>query len=185
MKTALIIIDMQNDYFKGGKMELIGTEEAAENCFKILELFRRKQLPIFHVQHLAIQPDPTFFIPQTEGAEIHQSLTPQPNEHHIIKHFPSSFRETELLKKLQDAKIERLVVCGAMSHMCVDTTVRAAFDLGLSSVVIADGCATRDLEFGGEVIPADQVHGAYMAALGMVFAEVISCDELLNRFNNE
>ena len=178
MKQALIIIDMQNDYFSGGKMELVGTELAANNCTELLNQFRVRKLPIFHIQHISLQPGASFFLPETQGAAIHSSLAPQNSEEVIVKNFPSSFRETSLFKNLKKENIEQLIICGAMSHMCVDTTVRAAFDLGFSCIVAADGCATRSLEFNNQHIPAEQVHGAYMAALGMVFAEVITTEEV-------
>ena len=70
-----------------------------------------------------------------------------------------------------------MVICGAMSHMCIDATTRAAFDFGFNCAVIQDACATRNLEFGGQTIAADQVHGSFMAALGSVYARVLGLDE--------
>ena len=172
MKRALLVVDMQNDYFPGGKMELVRVEEAAENVGRLLALFRDKKLPIFHIQHVSINPGATFFLPDTDGVKIHHLVAPKEGEVVIEKHFPNSFRETVLLEELQNQSIQEVVVCGAMSHMCIDTTVRAGFDLGLSCVVVADACATRDLTYGDQIIEAAQVQGAYMAALGAVFAKV-------------
>jgi nicotinamidase-related amidase len=172
MKKALVIVDMQNDYFPGGKMELVGIREAAANAGLLLAMFRAKGLPIFHIQHLSPSPGAAFFVPDTDGVKIHSSVASQEGESVIEKHYPNSFRETVLLEELQSLGIQELVVCGAMSHMCIDTTVRAGFDLGLSIVVVADGCATKDLAYGDQVIPAVQVQGAYMASLGAVFAKV-------------
>lgn len=181
MKQALLLIDIQNDYLPHGKMELIGMEEAAQNAKSVLELFRKKNLPIFHIQHLANRDGATFFLPGTDGAEIHSSLQPQSDEPIVQKHFPSAFRGTSLLEQLQSLSVKELVICGAMTHMCIDTTVRAAFDLGFSCLVLSDCCATRDLEFDGVVVEAPQVHAAFMAALASVFAQVITSDELQNR----
>lgn len=172
MKRALIVIDMQNDYFPGGKMELVGIQEAAEIVGELLTRFRDRKLPIFHIQHIAANPGATFFLPDTEGVKIHRSVAPQAGESIIEKHFPNSFRDTTLLAELQSHGIQKVVICGAMSHMCIDTTVRAAFDLGLNCVVVADGCATRNLSYGEQVIEAAKVQGAYMASLGAVFAKV-------------
>lgn len=172
MNRALVVVDMQNDYFPAGKMELVGIEAAAENVGRLLTRFRSAAQPIFHIQHLSIQPGASFFLPNSEGVNIHASVAPQTGETVICKHFPNSFRETTLLQQLQGSDIRELVICGAMSHMCIDTTVRAGFDLGLSCVVVADGCATRDLVFNDQIIKAAQVHGAYMAALAAVFARV-------------
>ena len=172
MERALLVIDMQNDYFPGGKMELVGIEEAAKIVDQLLTIFRDRKLPILHIQHIATKPGATFFLPDSEGVKIHRSVTPQMGEPVIKKYFPNSFRDTTLLSELQTRGVQEIVVCGAMSHMCVDTTVRAGFDLGLSCVVVADGCATRNLIYGEQIIEADQVQGAFMASLGAVFAKV-------------
>ena len=96
----------------------------------------------------------------------------------IQKNFPNSFRDTVLLETLRDDDIERLVICGAMSHMCIDATTRAAFDLGFSCIVVSDACATRDLQFEGRTIPARDVHAAFMAALSVPYASVVTAREL-------
>jgi len=177
MNTGLLIVDMQNDYFPGGKMELVGISEAGQNAERLLKLFRENQWPTFHIQHVALQGQATFFLPETPGVAIHEHVKPVTGEVIITKHFPNSFRETELAEVLGKAKIERLVICGAMSHMCIDATTRAAADLGYECVVIHDACATRDLAFGELILPAIQVHGAFMAALGSAYAKVWSLEE--------
>jgi nicotinamidase-related amidase len=178
MNRALLIVDMQNDYFPGGKMELIGIEKAAENVSRLLAMFRGTGQQIFHIQHLSTKPGAIFFLPDTTGVEIHPSVAPQNGEPVIRKHFPNSFRDTALLEEMRIRDINELVVCGAMSHMCIDTTVRAGFDLGVSWIVIADGCATRDIVFGDQIIGAAQVHGAYMASLASGFAKVTALSGL-------
>jgi nicotinamidase-related amidase len=179
MKTGLLIVDMQNDYFPGGKMELVEINEAGLKAQKLLRFFRENEWPIFHIQHVALQGQATFFLPETTGVLIHERVKPLPGEVIITKHFPNSFRETKLTEALDKAKIERLVICGAMSHMCIDATTRAAADLGYECVVIHDACATRDLLFGEQVIPASQVHGSFMAALGSAYAKVWSLQEFI------
>jgi len=179
MTTGLIIVDVQNDYFRGGAMELVGMEDAASQCSKLLDAFRAAQLPVFHIQHLSTRPGAGFFVPDTPGCEIHESLQPLAGEAYITKNFPSAFRETDLQQLLQMSDIDELVICGAMTHMCIDTTVRAAFDLGYRSHLLADACATRDLEFNGSTISAANVQGAFMAALSVPFAQVSSTDEYL------
>ncbi|MFO7600942.1 MAG: cysteine hydrolase family protein [Candidatus Desulfacyla sp.] len=172
MKQALIVVDIQNDYFPGGKMELVGMENAASNAQHALELFRARNLPIFHIQHLSNRAGATFFLPGTDGVEIHECVTPQKGEVIIQKYFPNSFRETSLKEQLQGLHVEEVIICGAMTHMCIDTTVRAAFDLGFRSLVVSDACATKDMEYGGVAIEARQVHAAFMAALSTPFAQV-------------
>ncbi len=179
MKKSLVIIDVQNDYFKGGNMELVGMENSSENCKYLLNSFREKQAPIFHIQHIAMGEGSTFFLPNTKGSEIHESVKPKENEAVVMKHFPSSFRDTEFNDLLQRAEVKELFICGAMTHMCIDTTVRAAFDLGYTCNVISDACATRDLEFEGRVVKASEVQSAFMASLKAVFANVLTTKEFL------
>ncbi len=185
MTKALIIVDVQNDYFAGGAMELVGMEAAAANCQRLLQRFRDSGRPLFHIQHLAARPGATFFVPDTEGAEIHPSMQPAAAESVIVKNFPSAFRDTELHPMLQQAGIEELVICGAMSHMCIDTTTRAAFDLGYRCRVVADACATRDLEFDGHRVAARDVHAAFMAALAVPFAQIETADEFIENFGQD
>ena len=179
MQRGLLIVDVQNDYFSGGTMELRGMNEAAENCRCLLESFREQGEPLYHLQHLATRPGATFFVPGTAGAEINQRVRPRDDETVITKHFPSAFRATDLQQRLEDDGIDTLVICGAMTHMCIDTTVRAAFDLGYRCELIADACATRDLEFGGRKLAAADVHAAFMAALSAPFARIDDTDSWL------
>ncbi|SHI11985.1 cysteine hydrolase family protein [Desulfofustis glycolicus] len=179
MNTCLILIDLQNDYFAGGTMELYNIENAAANARQLLEEFRDKDLPVIHVQHLSTRPEATFFLPQTKGVEIHEVVSPQQGETVVKKNFPNSFRETDLLELLKERNTDTVVVCGAMSHMCVDATVRAAFDYGLRCVMVEDACATRDLVFKGQTIQATDVHAAFMAALSVPYAQVLTARELL------
>lgn len=179
MKTALILIDIQNDYFPKGKMELEGSVEASLQAQQMLTCFREQQLPVVHIQHISIRPGATFFLPETEGVKIHSYVQPLADELVIQKHYPNSFRETCLLEYLQQKQITRLVLCGMMTHMCIEATVRAAFDYGFECLVVHDACATRALSFQGEMIPARQVHGAFLAALASVYAKVLSTKEAL------
>ncbi len=148
MISGLILVDIQNDYFPGGNMELARMNEASLNAKDLLSLFRKNQWPTFHIQHIAEHEGATFFLPNTEGSELHRSIKPLPEETIIQKKFPNSFRETTLLKELKNAGVEQVVICGAMSHMCIDATTRAAADLEYSCTVVHDACATITLEFG-------------------------------------
>ncbi|RPJ79369.1 MAG: cysteine hydrolase [Alphaproteobacteria bacterium] len=179
MKEALLVIDIQNDYFSGGKMELVGMEEAAKKAAELLKAFRTARKPVLFIRHLSTRPEATFFIPGTRGTDIHSSVSPLPDETVIEKHFPNSFSQTDLFSRLKEIDVTGLVICGAMSHMCIDTTVRAAKELGFTCTLIADACATRDLKFKNKLLPAQTVHTAFMAALEGMFATVVTADEYL------
>ena len=177
-ERALLIIDIQNDYFPSGKMELEGADAAAANASKALVRFRNDGAPIFHVRHLSTRPGATFFLPGTSGAEIHASVRPQGGERVIEKNFPNSFRATELERALKEAGVKELVVAGMMTHMCVDASVRQAADLGYKMTLLGDACASRAQTFGGETVAARQVHAAFLAALNGFYAKVIPTNEL-------
>jgi nicotinamidase-related amidase len=178
VKTGLVLVDIQNDYFPGGNMELVSMNAAAETAAALLDTFRRKKDPVYHIQHVSTRPGATFFVPGTEGMETHASVAPLDGESLIQKNFPNSFRDTSLLETLRGDAVERLVICGAMSHMCIDATTRAAFDYGFSCTVVSDACATRDLQFQGKTVAAKDVHAAFMAALAVPYASVVTADEL-------
>lgn len=175
------MIDIQNDYFPGGRMELSGSLEASLRAREALEHFRKTGDAIFHIQHVSLHPGAAFFLPDTGGVQIHENVKPGPAEPVIKKNFPNSFRSTTLLEMLRSSEIRNLAICGMMSHMCVDATVRAAFDFGFGCTVLHDACATRSLEFGGAAIPAPQVHGAFMAAFSPIYAKVVSVREYLSK----
>jgi len=178
MMNCLLLIDLQNDYFPGGTMELVGIVPAAANACILLDRFRKAGVPVIHIQHISVQPGATFFLPGSVGAEISPLLTPRTTETVIVKHYPNSFRDTPLLQTLKAAGIDTVTICGAMSHMCIDATTRAAFDLGFVCTVAADACATRNLEFNGATVPAAQVHAAFMAALSRPYAQVVATDSI-------
>jgi nicotinamidase-related amidase len=177
-ERALVVIDIQNDYFPGGNMELEGADQAAAKAGRAIAQFREKGLPIFHVRHLSVRPGATFFIPGTAGAEIHAAVRPAAGEAVIEKNFPNSFRATGLERALKECGASELVVAGMMTHMCVDASVRAAADLGYKVTLLGDACATRAQSFGGETVPARQVHHAFLAALNGFYAKVIASHEL-------
>jgi nicotinamidase-related amidase len=177
MPTGLVIVDIQNDYFPGGRMTLEQIEQAAENAARLLAHFRHTGQPTFHIQHTWEDESAPFFVAGTPGAAIHESIAPQEGEAVVVKHFPNSFRQSRLLEELRNAGVDRLTICGAMSHMCIDATTRAAADLGFDCIVAHDACATSSVQFGGKTVPAADVHAAFMSALGFAYAKVVSTAE--------
>ncbi|AZA89248.1 Isochorismatase family protein yecD [Chryseobacterium nakagawai] len=180
--TALLIIDVQNDYFPGGKMTLEGVEEAGKNAQQILEYFRENNLPIIHIRHISANEGATFFLPETLGAEIHPLVSPLIDEKVIEKHFPNSFRDTDLLKYLQSENIKNLVITGMMTDVCVESTTRAAFDFGLNNIIIGDATATKNRELNGQVVSGSEVQRSFLAgisALGGLYANIINTQDFL------
>jgi nicotinamidase-related amidase len=178
-KQALIVVDIQNDYFPHGKWPLVGVEAAADNAARLIQAFRDAGDAVVHIRHEFICDVAPFFTPGSEGAYLHPKVINRADEPVVLKHFVNSFRETELQSILDQQGIENLVIVGNMSHMCVDGITRAAADLGYTVTVIHDACATRDLEFNGLTVPAVHVHAAFMSALGFAYASVVSTDDFL------
>ena len=181
MSTALLLIDLQHDYFPGGAMELAGSIAAVQQAGRLLQAFRQKSLPVVHIQHVSTRPGAAFFLPDTPGVEIHSAVAPLAGETVFRKHFPNCFRETPLRQHLADLQISQLAIAGMMTHMCVDSTVRAAADLGFKCTLAWDASATRALTFGGTTVPAEQVQAAFLAALQGLFARVLSVEEIIVR----
>ena len=184
MKTALLVIDIQKDYFPGGKMPLVNPEAAAQNANTLLQCFREHGGLHIHIQHLSIRPGATFFLPGDRGTDIHDLTAHFEGEPLVQKHYPNAFRETNLFHLLRDWNVERVVVCGMMTHLCIDATARAAADLGFKVIVAADACATQDLTFGGLTVPAEQVQAAFLSAL-QSYGQVLTVEQIITRLAGE
>lgn len=178
-KRAILAVDLQNEYWPTGNFSLVGIEAAAANAARVMAHARERGDLVVNIRHEI--PGGPIFVPGSNGAQINEAVLPQGDEPVVTKYFPNSFRETGLDDLLKQKGIEEVVVIGAMSHMCVDATVRAANDLGYQTTTIHDACATRDLEFNGVATPAAQVHAALMAALAFMYGEVIDTDQFLAR----
>ncbi len=178
-KTALVLIDIQNDYFEGGRWPVDRMREVAGNAARLLDRARSNGETVIHVRHEIPSDEAPFFRPGSPGAEIHPSVAPKEGEPVILKHRPNGFHETSLRQNLEAAGITDVVICGAMSQMCIDATARAAVDSGYAVTVIEDACGAKEQIFNALEVPAPQVHAAFMAPLAMSYARVIPTDEYL------
>ena len=178
MARTLLLIDIQRDYFPGGRHPLVGPDAAADAAARLLAAFRSAHERVVHVQHISESPDAPFFVRGTPGVEFDPRVAPDGREHVVVKHQPNAFLGTGLESLLRADELDELVVAGMMSSMCVDATVRAASDLGFAVAVAHDACAAPDLGFAGATVPGAQVHAAFMAALDGTYARVIDADTL-------
>lgn len=169
-KTALLLIDIQDFYFPGGMSALVEPEAAAEQAALLLDDFRAKNQLVIHVRH--------DFGP---GGDIHQLVRPLPNEKVIMKKEVNSFKDTDLLSYLQEHQIDTLVIAGMQTHMCLEGGVRAAYDYGFVCYVVQDACATKDLKFNDQIIPAKQVHLSTLSTLG-AYAKIIDTNVYLKNY---
>lgn len=178
-RPVLLVIDIQNFYFQGGKLPLVGSVEASLKAKSVLDAFRAKKLPVIHIQHMpqGIEKfEPGITDPQYA---IHSNVAPAAGEPVVVKHFANSFRETKLASILRELNVKTLVIAGMQTHMCVEAAVRAGADLGFDVVVVDDACATRDLKLRGTTVPAATVHTAVLAALNGSYAKVLTTAEIL------
>lgn len=166
IKTALLIVDIQNFYFPGEGPGLFNAEAASLKAREVLEIIRGKGQLVVHIRHKA-----------NKGFEIHNNVKPLPGEKIITKNEVNSFKNTDLLEHLMHNKINRLVIIGMQTQMCLEAAVRAEHDLGFECIVIEDACAARDVTFNGRVVKAEDVHISTLASLADgSYAEVIALD---------
>ena len=171
-KTALLIVDVQEFYFPGGRMQLENPELAGMNAGLLLDHFRNKEMHIYHVRH-NFEP----------GGDIHPYVKPQGAEPVISKDQVNAFAGTGLLEMMQRDSIEQLVICGMQTHMCMEAAVRAAHDYGFTCLVASDACATRALQFEEHIIPAKNVHYSTLNTLQGSYARVITTDAIIREFS--
>ncbi|GLQ25249.1 cysteine hydrolase family protein [Sulfitobacter pacificus] len=170
---ALILVDIQNDYFTGGLWPVDEMAQVAEAARAVLETARAAGDLVIHVRHEAASSKAPFFRPGTAGAEIHPSVAPLPGEAIVLKHRPNSFHETDLHARLTEAGIAQLTIVGAMTQMCIDATTRAARDFGFDVTLVAAACGARAQSFGDVNLTAAQVQAAFLGPLEMSYATVL------------
>ncbi|MBS7776896.1 cysteine hydrolase family protein [Acidovorax sp. CCYZU-2555] len=179
-QRAIIVVDLQNEYLSTGKLPLVGLDAALSNAQRIIAAARAKEELLIHVRHEMKQANAPVFVPGSDGVQIIAAVAPLAGEPLVVKNYPNSFRDTPLKQMLDAQGVKEVVVIGAMSHMCIEATTRAAADFGFSATVVHDACATKDLEFDGTKVAAAQVHAASMAALAFSYATVTTTDAYLD-----
>ncbi|HWI61613.1 MAG TPA: cysteine hydrolase family protein [Symbiobacteriaceae bacterium] len=181
MGKALLVIDVQNEYFApDGKLILPDGPKGLEKIHQLLDAARASGIPVFHIVHERLTAAGAGFQSGTPGAEIHPSIQVLPGETKIVKHFPGSFTQTPLEAYLRRAGADMLIVCGFMAQMCCDTTTRQAREKGFTVLYAADATAARDLTVLGKTVPHTQVHETTCAVMTQ-FAEVLPADEIIKR----
>jgi nicotinamidase-related amidase len=168
---ALLLIDIQNFYFPGGRSELRDPEAASSKAQKLLLKFREKNGLVVHIRHNA-----------ETGGEIHKNVYPKEGEKVVSKNHVNCFKDTDLLEYLRKHRIKKLVICGMMTHMCVEAAVRAAHDYDFDITLIHDACATRALTFGDTEVSAADVHLSTLSSLNRYYARVLNTETFLKDF---
>ncbi len=168
-KNVLLLIDIQNFYFPGGKAALAEPEKAAANAALLLEHFRSKKQEVIHVRH---NSEP--------GGLINKMVKPLPSEKVFSKNEVNCFKGTDLHEYIKGINADTLVICGMQTHMCVEAAVRAGSDFGYKIILVHDACATRDLIFNGKTIKAEDVHLSTLSTL-KGYSTILSTEDYFNR----
>ena len=171
--SALVIIDAQNTYTEG-VMKLDGMESALSECKHLLDRFRKADRPVFHIRHDAGAGTP--YDVNVRIGQIADIVAPEGEEAVITKNYPNSFVQTELDDLIKKTGTSNLILVGFMSHMCVNSTARGAFNLGYNPTVVASATATRSLpsKVSGKDVPSEQVQEAALAALSDLPSAVVA-----------
>lgn len=179
-QTALVLIDIQKEY-TGEKLGLPAWQEAVRQGARLLEWARANGVKVLHVTHEAAAATSPLFAPGSDAVAIIPEVAPLEGETVLVKRLPSSFVGTQLQHYLEENNTRTLVLCGFMTHMCVDSTARDALHRGYRVIVAADACGSRDLPdpVTGTTIGHETVHRATLAALNDRFADVLTTARIL------
>lgn len=178
-RTALVVIDVQNDYFPGGRFVLFRPRAALGRTLALRDWARRRGIGIFWVRHTS-PADARFFRTGTLGRELHPSLGVLPSEPIVDKTDPNSFVGTDLEAQLRSRGVDTLVVAGMMTWMCIDTTVRSAKDRGFRNLLAFDATASGWLNGPYGPVTPWSAQRAFVSALGFRHATVLSTKEIVS-----
>jgi nicotinamidase-related amidase len=178
--AALILIDCQNTY-REGVMKLEGAEEALVEACRLLEGARAANRPVIHIVHDA-GPGTPYDVSAPIG-KIADAVAPNEGEPVVTKNVPSSFTGTDLHEQLQKLNCKELILAGFMTHMCVNSTARSAFELGYRCTVVGGATATRALPgvLGGAVVDAKTLKESSLSEIADMFAVVVNTVEDLKK----
>jgi nicotinamidase-related amidase len=181
-KRALIVIDVQNEYFDGAlPISDPPPETSLENIGRAMEAASGSGVPVIVVRHTDDEPDAPIFRQGSHAWELHPEIERRARDHLVEKTLPGSFTGTPLGDILASAGIDTVSITGYMTHMCVDTTAREAAHRGLSVEILNDATGTLPLSNSGGSATGEELHRATLVAQGQFFADVLSTDEWLGR----
>jgi len=178
-KTALLVIDVQNEYFDG-KWPIPEGLAALERIEQVIETSQRAGATVVYIQHAVTTPDSGIFVPGSHGFALHPRLHPRTDDPRIVKHYPGSFTRTALEPTLRQRNIDTIVIAGYMTHMCCDTTAREGFQRDFRVLFLNDATATRDGQHAtlGR-IDHQELHRATLITQASMFAQVLATSEFV------
>ncbi len=176
MKRALLVIDVQNEYFSGA-LPVSHPPGSLENILKVMDAAHGAGVPTCVIQHHTPLPDAPVFAQGSPAWELHPEVAARPREALIEKQLPGSFTGTHLAEWLEEQGADTVVISGYMTQMCCDTTSRQAFHRGLNVEFLSDATGTLDLKNEAGAVTAKELHRAILVTQAMRFAKVISAAE--------
>lgn len=182
-QEALIIVDIQNDYFPDGKLPTFQPVQTAEACAQLIKKFRAEEKEVVFIKHIvdeAHRESHPFFIPGSHGAEIHDLVKPLPSEKIIVKHQVSAFVNTDLKEYLVSKGVKKLIVVGMMIHNCVNATVYSGVDEGFHCIVVEEAANTMDQKLHDKVIKAEQIKESFLTGIQFVYSKVYKLQDVLD-----
>jgi nicotinamidase-related amidase len=181
MKRALLVIDVQNEYFEGGLLPVTYPVTHFENLLRVMEGATAAGVPVVVVQHTFVAPDMPFFKRGTPGWDLHPEVASRPRDHWVEKELPGSFTGTGLEEWLRQRGIDTVTVAGYMTHMCCDTTARQALHRGLKAEFLSDATGTLAVKNSAGEVSAEELHRSTLCAQQMMISEVLDSERWLAR----
>lgn len=184
MKRALLVIDVQNEYFTG-KMPVTYPESSFGNILRAIEFANDNRIPVVVIQHTAPQPDAQTFRKDSNEWRLHPQIEALHREVLIEKNLPGSFTGTELEQWLRDRDIDTVVIAGYMTQMCCDTTARQALHLGFSVEFLFDATGTLNISNYAGTVTAEVLHRAILVTQAMRFSKVLTTEQWMEAVTTE
>ncbi|MEO1785025.1 cysteine hydrolase family protein [Thermodesulfobium sp. 4217-1] len=183
MKRALLIIDVQNEYFSG-KLPVTYPNDSFSNILKSIDFANENQIPVILIQHTAPQKDSGVFVKGTKEWQIKEEVRERKYKYIIEKNFPDSFANTDLEAVLKRDEIDTVTICGYMTQMCCDTTARQAMHKGFFVEFLSDATGTLDISNYAGSISAEQLHNAILITQAMRFSKVLTTHEWIENIKS-
>lgn len=182
MKRALLVIDVQYEYFTG-ELPVTYPENSFVPILKAVDAANNNKIPVILVKHTSLDKDDTSFVEGSKQWQIHQELLSREHTQIVDKHLPGSFTDTGLEDLLRKLEIDTVVICGYMTQMCCDTTARQAFHLGFSVEFLSDATGTLDFSSPAGNATAEQIHRVTLVTQATMFSKVMSSDEWIRQID--
>lgn len=180
MKRALLIVDVQNEYFSG-LLPITHPQGHLNNILRVMDVAKTNGIPIIVIQHTFPQPEMPFFKKGTQEWDLHPEIQSRPHDFMIEKNLPGSFTGTDLESWLRNEKVDKIVIAGYMTHMCCDTTARQAVHRGFTVEFLSDATGTLPLKNEAGEVSAEELHRSILCAQQMLISEVISTEAWCKR----